>query len=426
MANPANKPPATAGRSPLDRRSFLRLSRSGLLAAGLAGPLTACGGGDSGSSAKNLVWWDYLVEDARQPGIKALIADIEKSVPGVKITRRTIPYAELEPAIIKGAASGDLPDLAIIDNTSMNSLAPQGLLTDLTDRVKEWGQAEAYYKGPWSSGVIDGRTYSVPNNANCLALYYNTELLEKAGVEPPKTWDELSAAARKLTRGSTFGLAMSAIKTEEGVFQLLPFLWSAGGDLDTFATGGATALAYLGELVEAGALSKQCVGWTQQDVNTQFASGRAAMQINGPWQLPGLKQQSKVKWGVVPLPVDKEPASCLGGENWVILKTSGQADRAWRAIEHSQRKKPLAAYLGSVGLLPARSDMADSGDWATDPALKVFVREFANARPRSYGEHYPQMSQAIAVALQATLTGSSSPGAAAKKAADAITPKLSK
>ena len=90
MANRANRPPAAAG-SPLPRRSFLRISGSGLLAAGLAGPLTACGGGDGGSSGKNLVWWDYLVEDARQPGIKALIAGIEKSVPGLKITRRTFP-----------------------------------------------------------------------------------------------------------------------------------------------------------------------------------------------------------------------------------------------------------------------------------------------------------------------------------------------
>ncbi|GAB2971719.1 sugar ABC transporter substrate-binding protein [Streptomyces pseudoechinosporeus] len=409
-----------------DRRSFMRISGSGVLAAGLAGPLTACGGSESGSSGSNeLVWWDYLVEEARQPGMKALIADIEKQV-GVKITRRTFPFAELEPAIIKGAASGDLPDIAIVDNTSMNSFVPQGLLTDLTDRVKEWGQSKAYYEGPWNSGVIDGKTYSVPNNSNCLCLYYNTEMLEAAGVEPPKTWDELAEAAKKLTKGDTFGFAMSAIKTEEGVFQFEPFLWSTGGDLDTFGTDGAKALGFLKEMVDAGSLSKQCVGWTQQDANNQFVSGRAAMQINGPWQLPALQEQTKVKWGVVPIPVDKEPASCLGGENWVILKTSGKADQCWEAIVRSQEKTVLAKYLDGLGLLPARSDMADAGKWATDPTLKVFVQEFANARPRSYGPNYPQLSQAMAEALQASLTGSSSPQAAARKAASAITPKLQK
>ncbi len=109
-------------------------------------------------------------------------------------------------------------------------------------------------------------------------------MLESAGVTPPTTWDELAAAAQRLTSGDRFGLALSAIRTEEGVFQFLPFLWQAGGDLDTFATYGATALSFLDDLVAKGSLSEQCVGWSQQDVNTRFLNRRAAMQINGPWQ----------------------------------------------------------------------------------------------------------------------------------------------
>jgi multiple sugar transport system substrate-binding protein len=301
----------------------------------------------------------------------------------------------------------------------MNTFAGSGLLADLTERVEEWGQADQYYKGPWDGCQVEGRTLGIPNNSNCLALYYNTEMLDAANVEPPATWDELADTAQRLTSGGRFGLAMSAIRTEEGVFQFLPFLWQAGGDLDTFATFGTTALAYLDDLVTKGSLSKQCVGWTQQDVNTRFVNGRATMQINGPWQLPTIKK-TNVEYGVVALPRDKEAATCLGGENWVVMASSDHQDKAWQVLEYTQRPSVLVPYLVAFGNLPARKDLADTGTWASDPALRLFLSQLPVARPRQYGPNYADASQAVAEAEQSVLTGTSAPSTAAKSAATKI------
>lgn len=403
---------------PVDRRRFLRTVGAGAAALGAGGTLASCGGSDE-PSRTTLTWWDYFTLDNFQPGMTRLIKDIEAGVPDVRIERRTFPFAELERQITLGAISGDLPDIAIVDNVSMNTLGGSDLLADLTERVEEWGQAGQYYKGPWDGCQVDGRTLGIPNQSNCLALYYNTRMLQDAGVEPPTTWGELASAAERLTRGDRYGLALSAIRTEEGVFQFLPFLWQAGGDLDTFATYGATALSFLDDLVAKGSLSEQCVGWTQQDVNTRFLNQRAAMQINGPWQIPTLKE-ADFDWAVVALPRDKEAATCLGGENWVLMKSSDHLDKAWEVLEYTQRPSVLTPYLVSFGNLPARKDLADRGAWASDPALRLFLSQLPLARPRQYGPHYADASQAVAEAEQAVLTGSAAASATARTAAGKI------
>lgn len=403
---------------PVDRRGFLRAAGAGAAALGLGSALASCSS-EKESGTVTLTWWDYFTLDNFQPVFDRLIKDIEDHVPGVRIERRTFPFADLDRQITLGAVSGELPDIAIVDNVAMNSLAGSDLLADLTDKVEEWGEAEQYYEGPWAGCQVDGKNLGIPNNSNCLALYYNTEMLDAAGVKPPTTWDELTDTAQRLTSGDRFGLAMSAIRTEEGVFQFLPFLWQAGGDLNSFATYGTTALAYLDDLVTKGSLSGQCVGWTQQDVNTRFVNRRAAMQINGPWQLPTIKK-TDLEYGVVALPRDKENATCLGGENWVVMASSDHQDKAWQVLEYTQRPSVLVPYLVALGNLPARKDLADTGTWASDPALRLFLSQLPLARPRQYGPNYADASQAVAEAEQAVLTGVTAPADAAKSAAAKI------
>ena len=116
-------------------------------------------------------------------------------------------------------------------------------------------------------------------------------MLAKAGVTPPKTWDELQTAAKKLTSGKQYGLAFSAPANYEGTWQFLPFMWSNGGDEKNIATPQtAQALQLWVDLVKDGSVSKSALNWTQADVNDQFMAGKAAMMVNGPWQFPVLER----------------------------------------------------------------------------------------------------------------------------------------
>ena len=90
-----------------------------------------------------------------------------------------------------------------------------------------------------------------------------------------------------MTEGDRYGLAVSAVKSEEGTFQWLPFLWETGEDIPTIdSEGGNRALQLWFDLVNGGQMSKSILGWTQGDVLGQFQNGKAAMMINGPSVTP--------------------------------------------------------------------------------------------------------------------------------------------
>ena len=121
-----------------------------------------------------------------------------------------------------------------------------------------------------------------------------------------------------------YGLAISATNNEEGTWQYLPWLWSAGGDIDTIdGPESVKALSFLRQLIDEGLMSSDVVNWTQQDAAMAFMSGQAAMCINGPWIRPSIMADAPdLNWAVAKIPMDQQYASILGGESFGIAKGS--------------------------------------------------------------------------------------------------------
>ncbi|MEZ4559811.1 MAG: extracellular solute-binding protein [Caldilineaceae bacterium] len=301
-----------------------------------------------------------------------------------------------------------------------------GVFADLTDLVQTWGQADSYFEGPWASTVYQGKNYGIPDNSNCLVLWYNKDLTEPAGVQPPANWDELVSASAALSDGDRYGLAMSGVKSEEGTFQWLPFLWMTGEDLPTLdSDGGRAALQLWTDLVNDGYMSPGILNWTQGDVKGQFENGLAAMMVNGPWQIPVLKDEAPdLNWDVVTLPVEKQGASILGGENTAIVGSTENLDAAWELLTWRQEPDNLKAYLLEAGKLPSKADMAQDEAWTSDPVLNVFVEQLKVAKPRNYGPNYPEISNAIQEMMQAAISGQKPVDAAVADAQAVITPLL--
>ena len=154
-----------------------------------------------------------------------------------------------------------------------------------------------------SASTYEGKLYGLQPITNTIGLFYNKDMLAKAGVKPPTTWAELQTAAKKLTSGGTYGLAFSAPANYEGTWQFLPFMWSNGGDEKNIATPETEqALQLWVDLMNDGSVSKSALNWTQADVNDQFRAGKAAMMVNGPWQFPTLDEDKSLKYEVVKIP----------------------------------------------------------------------------------------------------------------------------
>ena len=416
---------------PLTRRRFLGAAGAAATATFLPG-LAACGGDDdeSGGGASSggkvtLTWWDYY-NDANERAVLDRIERYKKVAPNVTIERTGQPFAQLKQKLLQGATAGELPDFVVIDNPDHSSFAALGVLADITDRVDEWGQQSSYFEGPFASTRYEDRCYGIPDNSNCLALWANTAVLERAGVEVPTDWDALRSAAANLTGGKTKGLAVSAVKSEEGTFQWLPFLWMTGEDLPTLdSEGGRAALSLWVDLVEAGQMSKGIVNWDQQAVLGQFQNGRAALMVNGPWQIPVIEDESPdLDYEVATLPEQAQGASVLGGENLAITKSSQNLDAAWEFLVWSQEPENLLRYNTLAGKIPSRMDVAEDEHWTGDPALKVFTEQLQVAKPRAYGPKYPEASAAVQEMLQAALTGSATTDEAIATATGKIGPLL--
>jgi len=371
-----------------------------------------------------LTFWHYFAENSSK-NIKSFVQEYNDTDAGkAVITDQYIPRDELLKRYTLGVVSGDLPDLAMVDNPDSCSFAAMGMFADITDRFNAWDDNK-YLPGPLKSGEYNGKQYTLPMCSNCLALWANDDMIKAAGIDKlPTTWDELTAACKKLqsTNSKVYPLAFSAIKNEEGTFQFLPFLQSAGGDVNAMDSPEAIkALAYVSSLVKNKYVSAECVNWTQADVEKQFASNNAAMMVDGCWNIPNVKTDAPdLKYTVVYIPKDKEYSSSLGGENIGITKKCKDVDAAWDFVTWFLGTDNNIKYNRGDGKISPHSNATPEMQYPNDPVMKVFIEQLAYAKPRGPHPKWPEVSSAIQIAIQESILGTKTPEAAAKEAAATI------
>jgi multiple sugar transport system substrate-binding protein len=413
----------------LTRSLRSRRARAAALASALALPvaLSACGGGsassgsgaDASGGSTTLRLLDYYNND---PGKtiwqKAIDACGQQS--GVKISREAVPGASLIPKVLQQASSRTLPDVLMLDNPDLQQIAATGALTPLdTFGLK----ADGYAKGVVDASTYKGKLYGLQPVTNTIGLFYNKDLLTKAGVKPPTTWAELKTAAKQLTSGSTYGLALSAPANYEGTWQFLPFMWSNGGDEKNIATPQVEqALQLWVDLMKDGSVSKSALNWTQADVNDQFKAGKAAMMVNGPWQFPVLDADKKLHYGVVPIPTPsagEKPVAPLGGETWTVPQTGdkNKQAKAAKVVECLNSDQSQLSLSKQNQTVPTKTALL--AQFSSDnPNMKGFTDQIPTARARTgeLGADWPKAATKIYTAFQSALTGQASPAQALQQA----------
>ena len=195
------------------------MNRKKMIAAGLAAVtsmtmLAGCGGnsnsssagGDSASAAgsqaadpagtqssgggKEVVIWDYFETDAQKEMMQNLIDGFNASQSEYTASHIYVPFSDYEKQLTLGVASGELPDLVIMDGCGMASFISMGLFGDISDADVKW---EEYIAGPMESTMMDGKHYGIPFATNCTALFYNKDMFDAAGLAYPDentTWEK--------------------------------------------------------------------------------------------------------------------------------------------------------------------------------------------------------------------------------------------
>ena len=387
--------------------------------------LTACGddsgGGQSGNAAAvdSLNVLDYYTDDPGKTQVGDMLQKCGTSIGVAKVNHESVPGPTLIQTVLQRASSKSLPDVLMLDNPDIQQIAETGALAPLGD----YGiNADGFAQGPVSAATYQDKLYGLQPGANTIAIFYRKDVLAKAGVQPPTTWAELRTAAKKLTSGSQYGFAFNATADYEGAWQFLPPMWTNGGDETDLKTPQvAEALQLWKDLVDDGSSSKSVVNWKQSDVNDQFIAGKAAMMLNGPWQIPSL-DKAKVDFGVVPFPINKPGQTSiapLGGEAWTVPLTGDQA-KMQKAAElvkcmNTDENQMLRAKQG--GLVPTKTALAEQYKKEV-PSMAGFTDAVANTRARTgkLGAKWPDTAKVIYTGMQLVLTGQAAPADAMAKA----------
>ena len=379
----------------------------------MAAPGSSAAAPAAAAASLALVEWDYYASGDGNEVWGGLVEGCAKEV-GVTVERQAVPRNELITKVLLAAQQKQMPDVLMIDNPDLQEVAATGALAPLTDYGVD---LTGLYKNLLDAGSYEDKVYGIAPGINGMALWYNKDMFEAAGVKPPTTWAEVKEAAAKLTTDEVYGIAFSAPATEEGTWQFEPWFWGAGGDLNKLdSPEGIKALQFWTDLVNEGYASKSVVQWSQGDVNDQFLAGKAAMQQNGVWNL-GAIEEAGINFGIVPIPMPEGGAAPgpMGGEVLTIPLTDN-ADKmaaAGKLVNCLLSDKNMLAWANQNAYIPGRESVAQQV--AKDrPNMAPFVEAAAAERsrpgpPANLGPNYSKVSQPLWNAIQAALTGAKTP-----------------
>lgn len=356
--------------------------------------------------------------------------EYKKVNPNVEVVYENVPESEyMSTKLTTAFAANDGPDVFVMSPGDFLKYANSGIAKDLTpyftDEIKN-----DFLKSSIDAVTVNGKIVAIPFEVELLGLYYNKDMLAAAGVEPPKTWEELVAATKKLTTDKVAGLVIEPSKGYYQNFTWYPFMWQGGGNvLDIAAKKGTfqgpaveNALQLWGDLVKAGAPSKTSKGTWEPLV----AEGSAAMQICGTWLIGRLEKDfANMNIGLVPLPTPNggKAATDAGGWKLMVNAKSKHAEEAakfamWAFAEN--KELPLKWCTDVKFAYSPRKSVVEAGKEIYSKGLrKVFTEEIYDT---AIGEpRYPaEVVDAVGDALQEVMFKGTNPADAAKKANEKI------
>ncbi|WP_329310657.1 sugar ABC transporter substrate-binding protein [Streptomyces sp. NBC_01262] len=411
---------------PGNRRYPRRLIAVSLSVVAAAGGIASCSSSPSSSSSAGggtyTVWDPYPQFDKTSDWAKLI--DSCGSKAGVTIKRTAFDTSDLTNKELLAAQQGNSPDVLIVDNPVVSTLAEAGVLTTTAENKLDTSSVEPNLL---AAGTTSGKVYGTPIGANTLALYYNKQVLTKAGVDiaSVKDWDSLTAALAKVRKAGKKGITFSAIGTEEGSFQFLPWFWGSGAQLtDLGSSDAASALSLWTGWVKKGYAPNSVINNTQTTSWQEFATGDFAFAENGTWQLANA-EKAGFEYGVLPIPAASggNAAAPTGGEFVTVpvqkddarYATSDKLVTCLTSAKNSLNTDTTLSYIAPT------SEVQDQ-QIAANPALKAWVEAVKAAKGRTsdnLGTKYPKISEQLWGAVQSSLTGSKTPEAALSAAQSA-------
>jgi ABC-type glycerol-3-phosphate transport system substrate-binding protein len=336
------------------------------------------------SELRFVAWKYHLV--GQDEYYRDLAQAFEHAHPGKRIVVELKEWAVAHDMIQRWISEGQGPDLTIVPDVWLAEFAPR-----LDAYV---GRLPATFLGDFTPIMLERSRFQgqVPGliwAASTKALFYRTDLFERAGIRPPSDWRELLVAAQRLNRPpDVYGLAVPGAPELDTADNFYFFLWSNGGQLFTAhgrpalnSPEAVESLIFLRDLVRKFRVTEpnvvECDRPCAEDL---FARGKAAMVETGPWLIRTISAQAKpVPFSVVPLPRNKEPATQLVTDHLVLLRSSRRKSEALEFIKFAYQPSWRLRWA-RLGVVPELKAVENDKFFRDDPVWRVFISQLSQAR----------------------------------------------
>ncbi len=351
---------------------------------------TTAAAAPSGDGAE-LRLWGFSSGEAEDAALSDLVAQYSEQS-GIDVVVELQP--DYDTTLQAALSAGDPPDIFYVDSSRLPDLADAGALAPVPEGAIT--EPDDIYPSLTEAFTYDGTWYCPPKDFSTLGLFYNTDLLEAAGVEPPTTMEELAAAAEALTADGVVGLSFGPELARAGAFMLANGGYIVNDDVTEMTLDteeNRAALQYIADLAAAGSYATPAAveaGWGGE----AFGQGKAAMVIEGNWLVPALERDfPDVNWGVVELP---EGSAARGTFAFTVCygvsPEAPNPEASWEVIDYLTGPEGAAAWTSGFAVMPARESLArrvaGRAPRARGAAQRRRVRPPVAVRPRVHGRDH--------------------------------------
>lgn len=271
-----------------------------------AAALTGCSGGgaSAGSSADGKTTLDFWngFTGPDQPVLQKVIDNFNASQDKIEVKNNPMPWDVIYDKALTAMTGGDGPDILALPAERVPGYAEQGALTDISGYYDDSANETEQLAAPAiAGGEYGGKHYGVPVSYSNIMMYWNKDLFAKAGYSaPPATWDEFASMVPKLTvdengdgKPEQYAIALA---DHETLAMFPPLLWAGGGGV--VSQDGKTSLLGDDETISAAQFwvdlirnqKASPVGLGGGDADKLFTTGKAAIELVGPWMTTGFDE----------------------------------------------------------------------------------------------------------------------------------------
>jgi multiple sugar transport system substrate-binding protein len=394
----------------------------------LAGSMLALPAAAPAATAQDL---NVFISSQHHPDVWRQVFDAyETAHPGVTINIQTGGNtSEMQAQYLNTQLSAKDPtlDVLILDIIRPAQFAAAGWTKPLNDSVGAPDTFMARYLPAYGeANVVGGNIVALPAFADAMFLYYRKDLLEKYGLEPPKTWAELAEAARTVVAGeggNLQGLSFQGKAIEGAVCTFLLPYWSMGhtlvdadGRLSFDRDAAVKSLALWKEMADKGIAKPNIAEVATDDTRKEFQAGDVVFAVNWSYAWSHFEDDGdsavKGKVGVMTIPAVEggEAATCLGGWQWGVSAYSDQPDAATALVEHLSSPEVSRYMAVHASLMPVFPELyTDAEVEAAVPWFPSALPVVETARARPVTPRYNEVSEIVRTTVNAVLAGTMTP-----------------